>query len=358
MSGKKDVPGQSKDRLREDRSATGRSGDRDRNKARRSPSWSQETAPPATSSRKAGAPRTPRGEGAHPAKGKRFQESGAYSKDKSDIAQTEKSGQSAHPAQSPQSSQSTVMPDEPVRVNKALAAAGICSRRAADDLIAQGAVSINGQVVTTPGVKVMPGKDVLAVNGVAVNLLGQTRSFAYIIMNKPARVVTTVKDPQGRTTVLDLLPAELKNGRLYPVGRLDFFSEGLLLLTDDGEMTYRLTHPKWHLTKVYRVRVRGSVPDSALKIMRSGMTLAEGEKLAPVKVNVLREENDITTLEMHLMQGVNRQIRRMCRDLGLTILSLKRFRQGPLDLGNLERGKFRMLDEAEVSLLRRSAGLE
>lgn len=347
MSGKKDVSGQSRGRTREDKPASGKSGDRNRSKARRSPSWSQDAAPPADSARKTGAPRTPHGAGAPTGKGKfagkRLQESGVSPK-----------GQGAIP----QPEQAAALSDEPVRVNKALAAAGICSRRAADELIAQGAVSINGQVVTTPGIKVVPGKDVLAVNGVTVNLLGQTRSFAYIIMNKPARVVTTVKDPQGRTTVLDLLPAELKNGRLYPVGRLDFFSEGLLLLTDDGEMTYRLTHPKWHLTKVYRVRVRGSVPDSALKIMRSGMTLAEGEQLAPVKVNVLREENDITTLELHLMQGVNRQIRRMCRDLGLTILSLKRFRQGPLDLGNLDRGKFRMLDEAEISLLRRSAGLE
>ena len=110
--------------------------------------------------------------------------------------------------------------------------------------------------------------------------------------------------------------------------------------------------------KVYRVRVRGSVSDAALRTMRSGMTLSEGETLAPIKVNVLRQDNGATTLEMHLFQGVNRQIRRMCRDLDLTILSLRRFRHGPIDLGNLERGKFRFLDENEVAMLRRATGLE
>ncbi len=247
---------------------------------------------------------------------------------------------------------------EPVRLNKALAAAGICSRRAADDLIVQGAVSVNGSVVTTPGVKVTVGKDAVAVNGVGVTLDVSRTTFTYVVINKPVRVVTTVNDPQGRTTVLDLLPQEMKNARLFPVGRLDFFSEGLLLLTDDGELTYRLTHPKWHLPKVYRVRVRGKVADTALRTMRSGMTLSEGEELAPVKVNVLREERGVTTLELHLIQGVNRQIRRMCRDLDLTILSLKRFRHGPIDLGNLDRGAARFLDHSEIALLRRATGLE
>ncbi|MFV0349634.1 MAG: pseudouridine synthase [Halodesulfovibrio sp.] len=251
-----------------------------------------------------------------------------------------------------------VDPSEPVRLNKALALAGICSRRAADELIAQGAVGVNGQTVTTAGVKVVLNKDVVTVNGVTVNLNMSRQTFTYVMANKPVRVVTTVKDPQGRTTILDLLPPEMKKARLFPVGRLDFFSEGLILLTDDGDLTYRLTHPKWHLPKVYRVRIRGAVADSALRTMRSGMTLAEGEELAPVKVNVLREENGVTTLEMHLMQGINRQIRRMCRDLDLTILSLKRFRHGPLDLGNLDKGKARFLDENEVSLLRRATGLE
>lgn len=247
---------------------------------------------------------------------------------------------------------------DPVRINKALAGAGICSRRAADDLIAQGAVAINGETITTPGVKVTVGKDVVTVNGVTVNLGTSRLTFSYVIINKPTRVVTTVNDPQGRTTVLDLLPMEMKKARLFPVGRLDYFSEGLLLLTDDGELTYRLTHPKWHLPKVYRVRIRGKVSDAALRTMRSGMTLAEGEELAPIKVNVLREENGITMLELHLIQGINRQIRRMCRDLDLTILSLKRYRHGPIDLGNLDRGKARFLDATEIAMLHRATGLE
>ncbi len=246
---------------------------------------------------------------------------------------------------------------EAIRLNKALAAAGICSRRAADALIERGAVSINGERVESPGVRVFPGKDVVAVNGVPVNLHSAEEGFQYIMLNKPARVVTTAKDPQGRTTVLDLLPESMRSARLFPVGRLDFFSEGLLLLTDDGELTYRLTHPKWHLPKVYRLRIRGKVDEAALRTMRSGMTLEEGEHLAPVEVRVVREEQGTTTLEMTLIQGVNRQIRRMCRDLNITVLTLRRLHIGPVSLTGLERGKARVLTSEETLALRQAVGL-
>lgn len=246
-----------------------------------------------------------------------------------------------------------------VRINKALADAGVCSRRAADELIAQGAVSVNGFPVTSPGMKLRPGKDSLSVNGRKITIAAPaTRNFTYLLMNKPIEIVTTVKDPEGRRTVIDLLPPFQRKKRLFPVGRLDFYSEGLLILTDDGDLTHRLTHPSWHLDKVYEVRLRGAVSDEALNTMRRGMTLAEGEELAPVEIFIRRHNEDQTVITMTLVQGINRQIRRMCRDLGLTILKLRRIRQGNLELGNLPSGTIRLLTPEEITELRASVGLE
>lgn len=250
-------------------------------------------------------------------------------------------------------------PQEGTRINKALADAGVCSRRKADELIQSGAVLVNGLPVNGPGARVVAGRDRVTVNGREV-AFGTARdaAYAYILLHKPVRVVSTVHDPEGRTTILEVLPPALRTGRLYPVGRLDYFSEGLLLLTDDGELTHRLTHPRWHLDKVYEVRVRGAVSESQLDAMRRGMTLQEGEDLAPVDVRRIERDERTTLLEMTLRQGINRQIRRMCRDLGLTILRLVRVRQGNLELGDLPAGKARALRPAEVAGLRKAAGLD
>jgi 23S rRNA pseudouridine2605 synthase len=158
--------------------------------------------------------------------------------------------------------------------------------------------------------------------------------------------------------VLDLLPDELVRARPVPVGRLDFFSEGLLLLTTDGDLTHRLTHPSHHMPKVYHLLVRGPVGPEKLEAMREGMTLAEGEQLAPVEAKVLESKDNKTLLELVLVQGVNRQIRRMCRDLDLTVLRLSRVAQGPLRLGELPSGKWRRLHSDEVLALRRAVGLD
>lgn len=246
-----------------------------------------------------------------------------------------------------------------IRLNKALAGAGVCSRRQADALIAEGKVCVNGDVVTEMGRRVYPAVDHIEVEGrpiprpAALAQAGHT----YVLLNKPVQVVSTVHDPQGRTTILDLLSEDLKKIRLYPVGRLDFFSEGLLLLTDDGDLTHRLTHPKWHLPKYYRVLIREDISPAALKVMRSGMVLAEGDRVEPVKVHVVDQSSYGVELEMVLHQGVNRQIRRMCRDLGLTVLRLLRVQQGPVELGNLARGTCRRLEDHEVKALRKAAGL-
>ena len=242
-----------------------------------------------------------------------------------------------------------------VRLNKFLAQNGLCSRRGADELIRQGAVTVNGQKAEA-GTKVDPARDQVAVHGKPVAPAAEAAGLT-LALHKPVQVVTTARDPQGRTTVLDLLPPEIRKLRPNPVGRLDFLSEGLLLLTTDGELCNRLTHPRHHVPKTYRVRLRGRVSDEALRSMRSGMTLVEGDVLAPVQTRVLSEAFGETLLEMILIQGVNRQIRRMCRDLNLTVLQLSRTAQGPVLLGDLKPGAWRELSPRELRDLRRAAGL-
>ena len=251
---------------------------------------------------------------------------------------------------------------EGMRLNKALADAGVCSRRRADEFIFSGAVRVNGQVVDNPGVRVMPG-DRISLNGRPVVLREQSSQACWLMLHKPVQGVSTASDPEGRETVLDLVPEPWNRKRLYPVGRLDYFSEGLLLLTDDGELAHRLTHPRWHLPKIYHVLVRPErgeeSVDAALRLFRRGMTLAEGDRLAPVEVTVLPSQSRRgIVLEMVLHQGLNRQIRRMCRDVGFTVLRLMRVAEGPVDLGDLEPGRVRPLSSSEVSALRRAVWLE
>ncbi|WP_303174646.1 pseudouridine synthase [uncultured Desulfovibrio sp.] len=240
-----------------------------------------------------------------------------------------------------------------VRLNKAIAAAGLCSRRKADELILAGQVRINGTLEENPARRVLPG-DRIAVND---RELAAVQEYYYLLLHKPVQTVCTVNDPEGRPTVMAYLPPEVRHLRLYPVGRLDYFSEGLLLLTNDGELAQRLTHPRHHQPKTYEVLIRGSVPETALAVMRRGMRLDEGQALLPVDVEAKTAENGNTLLRMVLRQGVNRQIRRMCRDLGLTILRLRRVAQGPLALGSLKPGAARALAPGEVAGLRQSVGL-
>ncbi len=247
---------------------------------------------------------------------------------------------------------------ESCRLNKFLAQAGVCSRRKADTYIAAGRVQVNGSLVTQLGVQVHPGQDEVRVDGRVVELPeSQSAGHDYILLHKPVQVVTTAKDPQGRRTVLDLLPSQTFTRRIFPVGRLDFMSEGLLLLTSDGELANRLTHPRWHVEKVYEVTLREAVTEEHIKQMSSGMRLSEGEQLAPVNVQRRKTTADTSSLELTLHQGVNRQIRRMCRDLGLTILRLKRIRQGPVRLGKLPQGHWRHLTATEITTLKKRLGL-
>ena len=258
-----------------------------------------------------------------------------------------------------------------VRLNKALADAGLCSRRKADELVFDGRVTINGRRAESPGERVKAG-DRVTVDGRPVRLRDMAPSSGkerregwkpcWLMLNKPVEIVSTASDPQGRRTVLDFVPPAWRSRRLFPVGRLDYFSEGLILLTDDGELANRLSHPRWHLPRRYEVLVRpegGASVEEALRVMARGMVLEEGEKLAPVEGEILpkRPNQRGILLSLTLHQGLNRQIRRMCRDLGLTVLRLRRVSQGMLRLGSLPSGKTRELTREEILALRKAVDL-
>ncbi len=232
------------------------------------------------------------------------------------------------------------------RLNKFLAGTGLCSRRKADELIEAGRVTINDRPAGQ-GERVLPG-DTVRVDG---KIVQAEEEQVTLMLHKPVEVVSTARDPQGRTTVLDLLPARYRHLRLFPVGRLDYYSEGLILLTNDGALAQRLMHPSHARHKVYEVLVRGRVTEAVLDRMRGGMRLAEGEMTARAGVQAEEQERG-TLLTITLQQGLNRQIRRMCRDCGLVVLRLKRIAEAGLELGNLPKGRVRELTAAELAALR------
>lgn len=240
------------------------------------------------------------------------------------------------------------------RLNKAIADYGYCSRRKADELIFSGKVAVNGIPEQNPARRVNAA-DEIAING--KKLSGAIGRPTYYMLYKPVQTVCTLQDPEGRPTIMDCIPPHLRQIRLYPIGRLDFFSEGLLLLTNDGEFANRLMHPRYHLAKIYEVLVRGKVLASHLDTMQNGMQLKDGPKLLPIKIQNETLPSGNTLLTMTLHQGVNRQIRKMCAQLGITILRLKRVAQGSLTLGNLKTGEIRPLMDQEIRALKHATGL-
>jgi 23S rRNA pseudouridine2605 synthase len=228
------------------------------------------------------------------------------------------------------------------RLQKIISAAGITSRRASETLISNGQVAVNGIVVTELGSKADPAKDTITVDGKALKINAQR---LYILLNKPPGYITALKDGQGRPLVTDLLKDV--PDRVYPVGRLDYNTEGLLLLTNDGEWANRLMHPRHEIEKEYHVRVRGKVIDQQLKRMAEGVELEDG-MTAPAVVNLVKsgEQNDWISVAIH--EGRNRQVRRMCEAVSLSVVRLKRIRYGSLDLGTIRAGHFRYLTDAEV----------
>jgi 23S rRNA pseudouridine2605 synthase len=243
------------------------------------------------------------------------------------------------------------------RLQKVLARAGIASRRAAEALIAAGRVTVNGVVVDRLGSTVDPSTDVVAVDGARIALQPLR---TYLLLHKPPGYLSTARDERGRPIVLDLLPPDVTT-RVYPVGRLDRDSEGLLLLTDDGELTHRLTHPRFGLEKEYLALVRGRPKSDALRRLRDGIVI-DGRPTAPARVEIARDvalprRPRETWLRIVLREGRKRQVRLMCAAVGHPVSRLIRIREGPLTLGDLPPGAVRRLTPEETDAMRRDAGL-
>lgn len=236
--------------------------------------------------------------------------------------------------------------NELVRLQKYMADCGIASRRKSEEMIANGMVKVNGKVAMI-GDKVNPSKDKVSVKGKKLTSATKTKRY-YIMINKPRGYVTTMSDEMGRKCVAELVkdvPA-----RIYPVGRLDRDSEGLLLMTNDGEFANKVTHPSKHVYKVYRVTVRPAVTEEQLVTLSSGMVI-DGRKTAPAEIHVVQREEGRCVLEIILREGRNRQIRKMCEQVGLEVPRLKRIAIGQVKLGGLKSGSWRELTKDEVHRL-------
>ena len=233
------------------------------------------------------------------------------------------------------------------RLQKLIAAAGVASRRHAEELIAAGRVTVNGEVIKELGTKADPEKDHIKVNGKLINPQLQSREKVYVLLNKPKGYLSSVSDPEGRPLVTELLPPSL--GKLHPVGRLDFNTEGLLILTNDGDFTNYVTAARNRVEKVYEVKVKGVPADSGIERLRRGITLEDGTRTAPAKITKLNETQTNAWYGVLLHQGRNQQVRRMFELIGHSVLKLRRTRIGFLTDENLKPGYWRHLSPGEVA---------
>ena len=232
-----------------------------------------------------------------------------------------------------------------MRINKYLAEHGIASRRRADDIIESGRVFINGNLASL-GSNVEDGDEVV-VDGQTIS--AEEKKELYYIMNKPKGVVCTVADDRGRKTVMDLLPEGI--GRIFPVGRLDYATEGLLILTNDGDLAFRLTHPKNEISKTYMVRIEGTLTEKDLNPIRSGVEL-DGALTKKCKAHIVETNKNYTKVHITITEGKNRQVRRMFESIGKNVEFLKRVSIGQLKLSGLDRGKIRPLSNEEILYLK------
>ena len=236
------------------------------------------------------------------------------------------------------------------RIQKIMARAGLGSRRACEEIIGDGRVSVNGSKILVQGTRVNPVSDSVEVDGIRLDMQVEPR---YFLLNKPPGYLTTMDDPHGRLTILDLFKEE---GRFFPVGRLDLDSRGLLLITNNGFIAHRITHPSFGVDKTYMVRVKGRVAPGVLKRLREGVNLEEG-RTSPARVKVVGREGDSTILEFVIHEGWKRQIRRMCDVVGLRATDLMRTRMGPLTIEGLPEGEWREIRPSEVGALFKALGL-
>ena len=239
-----------------------------------------------------------------------------------------------------------------MRIQKYIAESGVCSRRAAEKLIEEGKITVNGKPAVI-GMDVDPEKDSVYYGGKRIR--PRAAEKRYFIFYKPRGVITAMKAQDDRSVVADLIKGI--KGRVYPVGRLDRDSEGLLILTDDGDLAQRLTHPSHAVPKTYRVTVRGSVSEDQLNRFRAGVTLEDGEATAPAEVSIRKQEENKTVLHVTITEGKNREIRRICDVLGLEVMLLKRIAEGEIGIGHMQPGEYRPLSEKEKEILLNSVGI-
>jgi len=231
------------------------------------------------------------------------------------------------------------------RLQKILSQAGVASRREAERMITDGRIAVNGMPITELGAKADPSRDTITVDGKPVTV---DEKRVYVLLNKPVGYVTTLKDPEGRPIVTDLLKG--LGVRVFPVGRLDYNTEGLLLLTNDGEWANRLAHPRHEVDKEYLVRIRGTVAREQIVRLEQGVELEDG-KTAPARVALTKQSDNNTWISITIHEGRYRQVRRMCEAVSLSVVRLRRVRYGSLELGELKQGQYRHLTPAEVSAL-------
>ena len=235
-----------------------------------------------------------------------------------------------------------------MRINKYIALCGVASRRKAEELILAGRIKVNDNVVTELSYQVDEENDIVKVDD---KIIKEENKLVYILLNKPEGYITTVKDQFDRESVLDLV-TDIKE-RVYPIGRLDYETSGLLLLTNDGDLTYKLTHPKHEVDKTYVARVKGKLTPDEIKMFKSGLKI-EDYVTAPAKLKVIRydEKTNVSLLEIKIHEGKNRQVRKMCKAINHPVLRLKRTAMGKIRIGECEIGKYRYLTEDEVKYLK------
>lgn len=243
-------------------------------------------------------------------------------------------------------------PQQPWRINRILSSAGLTSRRKADQWIVSGRITVNGQIVNKPGQTAFWGKDDIRVDGKKISPPSRK---CYLILNKPFGTISSLHDPEGRPLVTDLIKDV--DARVYPVGRLDFDTLGLLLLTNDGEFAHRLTHPRFHVPKTYKVTVSGAITAEALKRLQAGITLSDGPA-GRAGVTLISRNAPKSVLRVTITQGRSRQVRRMLEQVGFRVIHLIRIAFGTLQLGDLKIGQYRHLNSNEVLELKKMARLE
>lgn len=232
------------------------------------------------------------------------------------------------------------------RLQKVMSEFGVASRRKCEEIIAAGRVKVNGSLITEQGCKVDKEKDIIEVDG---KIIKSSESKVYILLNKPVGYITSAKDQFGRPTVLDLL-GDI-SVRVFPIGRLDYDTEGLILLTNDGDLTYTITHPKHNIDKTYRALIHGKADRDDIEAFAGGIAI-EDYVTAPAKLTVVRYTNGNSIVDITIHEGKNRQVRKMCSAIGHEVIRLRRIRIGEIGLGTLKTGEWRYLNDSEIRYLK------